>query len=426
MSGQAFTPDAALQVGASLLGGGRLDDAERLFEGMLQVDARHAGALHLLGVVRERQHREADAAVLFERAALTGGGTYDTCFSLGVALNALRRFDEALAWFVAAQAFRPDAFDAHWNECLIRLRAGDYARGFEKYEWRLRRHGTTLRSADADHPRWTGREPVDGRTVYLHAEQGYGDTIQFVRYIAPLQAMGARVIASVQAPLRRLVQESFPDAIVLAQQEVMVVPAFDLHAPMPSLPLCFGTTAGTVPADVPYLRVPATELEAWRGRLGPPERLRIGIAWAGNPAYPADRDRSMPLETLASLLPQGACCSALQRDLRPGDAAFLRARGVERPEEAFEDFADYAALVSQLDLVVSVDTAVAHLAGALGRPAWVLLPQVPDWRWIDGRTDTPWYPRTRAFSQRSAGVWSGALDEAARALAALAKERHGA
>ena len=374
MSGQAFTPDAALQVGASLLGGGRLDDAERLFQGVLQVDADHAGALHLLGVVRERQRREAEAAALFERAARTGGGTYDACFSLGVALNALRRFDEALAWFVAAQAFQPDAFDAHWNECLIRLRAGDYARGFEKYEWRLRRHGATLRSADADHPRWTGREPLEGRTIYVHAEQGYGDTIQFVRYIDLLLQRGARVVASVQPPLRALVQQSFPGATVLAQQETMVLPAFDLHAPLPSLPYCFGTTVDSVPSRTPYLRVPAAAVEAWRARVGGKGRPRIGLAWAGNPGYPNDHERSLAAGALAPLLQDGVTWVALQRDLRGGDEAFLAARGIARPVEAFEDFADYAAVVAGLDRVplravhgVGVDHGLGAVELDLGR-----------------------------------------------------------
>jgi len=421
MSGQALTPDAALAVGAALVSDGRLDDAERLFQGMLQVDAHHGGALHLLGVVRERQGCEAEAAAYRERAARSGGRSYDTCFSLGVALYALRRFDEALEWFVAAQAFRPDAVDAHWSECLIRLRAGDYALGFAKYEWRLRRHGAKLQSAGSDLKRWTGREPVDGRTVYLHAEQGYGDTLQFVRYVAPLQARGARVIVSVQAPLRRLVQESFPEATVFAQQEVMVLPSFDLHVPLPSLPLCFGTTADSVPADVPYLRIPLSVMEDWRDRLGPHDRLRVGIAWAGNPGYPNDHERSLPAAALAPLLQDGIRFFALQRELREGDDAVLRAHGVERPVEAFEDFVDYAALVANLDLVISVDTAVAHLAGALGRPAWVLLPFIPDWRWINGRDDTPWYPRTRAFRQGASGEWDVPVRDAARELAALAK-----
>jgi glutathione S-transferase len=271
-------------------------------------------------------------------------------------------------------------------------------------------------------PLWLGREPLAGRTILLHAEQGFGDTLQFVRYAKRVSDLGATVLLEVQAPLKRLLSDIEGIAQVLARGEPL--PRFDLHCPLMSLPLAFGTALSTIPADIPYLRAPADRVARWHARLGERRSLRVGIAWAGISLHKNNHQRSIALARFAALLAaSGIEFVNIQKDITPADAAALRGHAnLIQIGDELRDFADTAAVISLLDLVVSADTSVVHLAGALGRPVWVLLPFSPDFRWLLGREDSPWYPTARLFRQPRFGDWESVLarvrDELERLAAA--------
>ena len=246
-------------------------------------------------------------------------------------------------------------------------------------------------------PLWLGGAAIDGKTILLHSDQGMGDAIFFCRYVPMLAARGARVIVEVEEPLRELMSGLAGVSQCISKTEA--APDFDLHCPMSSLPLAFETRLETIPGATPYLGVPERSAE-WEARLGPHDRPRIGLAWSGNPRHSNDRNRSIALEALAPLFDLPARFVSLQTDVRPDDAVTLRAQSrMLDLGSTLTNFADTAALIARLDLVVSVDTSVAHLAGALGTPVWILLPFSPDWRWLLDRQDSPWYPTARLFRQ---------------------------
>ena len=243
----------------------------------------------------------------------------------------------------------------------------------------------------------------------LHAEQGLGDTIQFCRYAAHVAQLGARVVLEVQAPLVSLLSSLNGVAEVVARGDAL--PPFDLHCSLLSLPLAFKTTLADIPSAAGYLAAPSAKVGVWRERLGAPERPRIGLVWSGNANHKNDRNRSIALATLLAHLPRGADYVSLQKDVSADDAALMAANPqVRHFGEHLGDFADTAALASLMDLVISVDTSVAHLAGALGRPVWILLPVNPDWRWLLDREGTPWYDAATLYRQKAPGDWQGVLE----------------
>jgi tetratricopeptide (TPR) repeat protein len=327
----------------------------------------------------------------------------------GHILADLHRFDEALAAYADAAAIGPKHAEARFCESLVRLRLGQFAAGWRDYEWRWRQASWGERGRDFAQPLWLGEGPLAGKTILLHAEQGFGDMLQFARYVPLVARLGARILLEVQPPLKPLLSHLEGASCVLARGETL--PAFDLHCPLMSLPLAFGTEAGSIPGACPYIRAPADRVSAWQARLGTKRCLRVGIAWAGSAVHEHDRTRSMALEQFASLLSvPGIEFVSIQKDMSAADAAALRRHGNVRPiGSELGDFADTAAVISLLDLVIAVDTSVVHLAGALGRPVWVLVPFSPDFRWLLEREDSPWYPSARLFRQPRYGDWQRVL-----------------
>ena len=329
--------------------------------------------------------------------------------------NVLRdfgRLDEAAAAYRRALAIQADHPDAHKNLAILRLLQGDYDNGFLEYEWRWKCDNAQLRKFDR--PRWAGEDP-SGKTVFIYEEQGYGDVIQFSRYAKVLADRGAKAIIGCRPELARLMSCCHGVSQVVAAGQPM--PKFDLHCPLLSLPLFCGTKSlADVPAHVPYFDLRPEITQPWKDRLGPPTRRRIGLCWAGNPENRNDRYRSIPLEKLVPLASAG---SFEFHSLQLGPAAAERERvpapSLVNHEPALKDFADTAALIEQLDLVITVDTSVAHLAGALAKPTWLLLPTAPDWRWLLERTDSPWYPTARLF--RVTQDWDQLISQLASELA---------
>ena len=310
-----------------------------------------------------------------------------------------------------------------FNHAVCLLLAGDYKLGWPEYEHRWSLQSMARRRPRFHQPVWLGREDIAGRRILLHAEQGLGDTIQFCRYAPMVAALGATVILGVQPELRPLLADLPGVADVV--DRTAAPPVFEYCCPLMSLPYALGTTLDTVPADIPYLRAPAGHVVAWRERLSRKVGPRVGLVWSGNRDHRNDHNRSIPLAMLDPVLAQAPMWHCLQKDVRPEDVPALAMGGVIRfhgPELA--DFGDTAALVAAMDLVITVDTAVAHLAGALGRPVWLLLPYAPDWRWMLGRDTTPWYPTTRLFRQTEAGDWAPVLRRVADALSQFVADRN--
>jgi len=397
----------------------RLDEALADFDHALTTMPSRAEVHYNRANVLYTLKRFDDAIASYDRALTLLPDYAEAHANRGIALQDLKRFDEAIAAYIGARTVRPDFADAYYNEALCRLLTGDFRRGFEVYErrWESGQHRGFKR--DFVEPLWTGAEDIAGKTILLHAEQGFGDTIQFCRY-APLLAMrGARVVLEVQEPLRALMASLSGVAQIPSSGEAL--PDFDLHCPLLSLPRAFATDLGSVPNAVPYLHVANDAATRWGSRLGTAGRRKIGIAWSGRPTHKNDHNRSIALgDFLKIFAGVDAAIVSLQCEVRDADAAVLRERAdVMHFGEDLKDFADTAGLIESLDLVVAVDTSVVHLAGALGKPVWVLLPFMPDWRWLLDRDDSPWYPSVRLFRQDESRTWHNVF---ARVSAALRDE----
>lgn len=369
------------------------------------------------GMALRAMGRLDEALACFDRSAAINPAYVEAIVNRGIVLQDLTRYDDAFASYARAQQLQPDFAAAHWNEATLQLLTGDLGRGFAKAEWRTKVAGLELALPDFPQPLWLGETPLDGKTILVHADFGFGDTIHFCRYIPMLAARGARVIARVQASLKSLIGTM--DGVSLCISKADRLPAFDLHCPLSSLPLAFGTTLESIPSAPSYLRAP-TLPETWRARLGE-GKTTIGVVWSGNARHGNDHNRSIPLQMLQPLFDHDATFVSLQTELRPGDAEALQARSnVIAGGQFFGDFAETAAVIAALDLVITVDTSVAHLAGALGRPVWILLPLVPDWRWLLDREDSPWYPTARLFRQAADRQWQPVIARVNQALPAAA------
>jgi hypothetical protein len=340
-----------------------------------------------------------------------------------MSLTALARFGEAMAAYRQSLALDPNQPRAVWNLSLLQLLIGDFEAGWRGREARRNIPELMAGYPITDRPMWLGEEPIAGKTIVVCQTEGLGDGIHFVRYVPMLAERGARVILVVDAQLHPLLRRLTGVSECLVKSPQTVVPPFDFHVAIDSLPLAFGTRLDSIPAAKSYLPPPDAErIKAWEGRLGRRTRLRVGLVWSGNPHFGNDRNRSMPLRTLFPLLDVDADFVSLQKNPRGEDAEALR----ERPEIVdytadLSDFAETAALVWCLDLVISVDTSVVHLAAAMGRPVWLLVPFVPDWRWLLGRNDSPWYPTLRIFRQGETREYRSVIESVCAELAALVK-----
>jgi tetratricopeptide (TPR) repeat protein len=371
-----------------------------------------ANALRVLG-------REEDAIEAYGSALLSLPSHLPSWINLGQTLMALNRHGEALDAYRKALELAPDNADANFNEALALLTVGDYRRGFEKYEWRWKRTGMDAKPRFRQRP-WLGESPVAGKTVLLYAEQGLGDTIQFVRYAPELARAGARVVLEVQPELKELLARFDGVASVLGRGES--TPAFDLHCPLASLPLALKTEPSNVPGGIPYLRASEARMARWRERIEALLGPRVAIAWSGSADHFNDRNRSIALAQLEPLLAtRGVSFVSIQHEVRPTDAEQLAANaGMLHIGGELLDFSDTAAVLALCDLTISVDTSVVHLSAAMGRPTYLLVPFQPDWRWTAEGERSPWYPDVKLFRQPAPGDWNSVLMRVSEALAMLA------
>ena len=436
-------PEAQVNIGAALQGLGRLDEARAAYEAALAIQPEFPHALNNLATILRRQHRTEEAIAACRRAlalrpaypaalnnlgmALQDSGEYDAAIAafrealtllpgkmtylnnLAVVVKDAGRIDESIAILRLALTLHPDSPETRWNLGIALLMSGGLEHGWPQYERRWDVPGLQEARRHASVPAWDGRE-LHGKRILLWAEQGLGDTVQFVRYAGLVAQRGGRVVLQVQPELKQLLQ-GLPavEALVTTDDPS---PDVDVQCPLLSLGLIMGTTLATIPAAVPYLSADPRRVERWRVRLAAETgHLNVGLVWAGRSTHINDGNRSMPLAALAPLsqVPQARFFS-----LQKGKAAEQAPpAGLSLTDWTHEliDLADTAAFVSSLDLILTVDTSIAHLAGALGKRTLLLLPFAPDWRWMLGRCDSPWYPTMRLFRQPRFGDWGSVVNE---------------
>jgi hypothetical protein len=373
------------------------------------------------GAALQDLKRPAEALASYDKALAIRSDDVVALYNRGNALQDLKRHAEALASYDEAVAVEPNYVETYWDRSCLLLLLGDFERGWKEYERRWKTQQFLRMRQDFTQPLWLGQEPLEGRTILLHAEGGFGDTFQFVRYV-PLVAAISRttnVILEVQPPLKSLLSGIKGASLTIGHGER--VPRFNYHCPLLSLPLAFETRLETIPATIPYVAASEDRVAKWKKRLTNSETRRVGIAWAGNRAFKDDQTRSIGLTRLLPILSvTGVKFISIQKDLRPGDREILRNNSqVIHLGDAIEDFSDTAAIVSLLDLVISSETSIVHLAGAMGKPVWILLQFAADWRWLLDRTDSPWYPTARLFRQPKIDDWESVVQEVKYELARL-------
>ncbi|MBJ6801192.1 tetratricopeptide repeat protein [Geomonas sp. Red259] len=391
-----------------------LEDALALEQGVPEL---HEG----LGIVKQVLGDLNGARQSYHEALRLDPALVKARYNLGTTLKELGCFTEALAEFREAVRRSPGYADAHWNLAVLLLMTGQLPEGWREFSWRFQKSSQAPQRRWQEFPAWDG-EPLSGKTILLYGEQGAGDTLQFVRYAPLVAARGGRVLIEVQSPgLVPLVQTVAGVAAVYATSDNL--PPFELQASLMDLPGIFGTDLAGIPAQVSYLHADAARAAAYDAFFPSDGKLKVGLAWQGNPGHPNDHNRSLPTEKLAALAGlAGVSFYSLQLGAQGDLASILPATDLA-PE--ISDYADTAALASRLDLVLSADTSVAHLCGALGLPVWLLIPFVPDWRWLTDRDDSPWYPTMRLFRQSTPGDWEGVLHRVTKALTELVAQKNG-
>lgn len=406
---------AFFNLGVALQQKGFIDKAILYYEVAIGINQDFVEAHHNLGVAYNEKGLFDEAIVCFQRTVQLKTDHPGAYYNLGNALVAKGQFQEALQCYEKAIELLPDFADAHWAIALLKLRFGNFHEGWKGYEWRWKLKDI-IAERNFKQPRWDGSN-IAGKTILLHAEQGLGDTLQFIRYAPIVSRQGVRVIIECQKELVSLLQSVQGVDHVLAQDESL--PEFDIHCPLLSLPSLLNTTLENIPNEVPYIMASSSLVEKWKKKLLAEEHsMRIGLAWSGDQRLKFGQDRSCPLENFS---PLGEMDNIIFYSLQKGGPSrqvFTPPGKMRIIDYAIEldNFSETSALIQNLDLVISVDTAVAHLAGAIGKPVWVLLPFVADWRWMLERQDSPWYPTMKLFIQPSRGDWDSVIKVIAEEL----------
>lgn len=417
----ALKPDYAnawKNRGVTLRELGRFEEALRCYDQALALQPEDAAALNFRGNALHRMRRLEEAVASYDCALALRPDYAEAWYNRSIPLRELKRISAAIESCDRAIALQPEHADAHWHKAELLILSGDYVQGWPLFEWRWRSPRYSKAERNFDQRIWLGKEDIHGKTVLVNPDGGFGDTLHFCRYVPLLAQRGARVILEAQPGLVTLLRESFPTVEVLANGKPL--PAFDYYCPMMSLPAALATPVEEAPASLPYVRIPPQHQKRWASPGGIPAltspssedqiaplpqrtRPRIGLAWSGSPDHSNDRQRSMSAAEMAPLLSSGAEFHCLQKAIRAADRETVASLPIHTWEAKLEDFAHTAALTAEMDLVITVDTSVAHLAGALGKHVWVLLPYVPDMRWQADGEISHWYPATMRLLRQDAG-----------------------
>jgi Tfp pilus assembly protein PilF len=438
--------DTLLQQGIALQQKGKLNEAQTFFEKIITIDSNHFDALHLLGVVFA-QTQSFQLADEFLSKALTINPNHSACsnnrgnvlkelkrfeealssydkaisikpdnaeayFNRGIVLQELKRFEEALSSYDKAISIKPDYANAYWNSSLCHLLNGNLIKGWQRYEWRWHKEGGSMSASKRNFPQslWLGGEPLKDKTILIYFGQGFGDTIQFCRYVPLVAALGAKVIFEVQPQLLKLLSNLEGVSQIIARGDPL--PHFDYQCPLMSLPLAFKTELDTIPAPPQKVEPDKDKVIAWEKKLGEKKKLRVGIVWSGSTANIKGRHRSLPLSALIAHLPSDYDYVSLQKEICDADKLLLTEHHqIRQYSNDLKDFTDTAALIELMDVVISVDTSVAHLSATLGKSTWMMLPFAPDWRWLLDIDDSPWYSSVKLYRQEKTNDWHGVLEK---------------
>ena len=410
LSPRAQRINELLTTGVAHHQNGRLAEADLLYKKVRKTEPNNVVAIMLSGVLTFQLGQFELSLNLLSRAISLKPDFVEALNNRGSALLELKRFDEAMADYDKAISLKPDYADAHWNKSLQLLLRGEFASGWELYEWRWKRTQLSSPIREFEQPLWLGKEDLHGKTILLHWEQGLGDTIQFSRYVQEVANLGCKTILEVQKHLFELmkgiegVDELIPNGADL--------PPFDFYCPLMSLPLALGTTLETIPSPISYIKSTDDKLAKWSDRLRPKSKPRVGIVWSGSSVHKNDHNRSIAVEQILGAVPEGYHLVSLQKEVRENDLDVLeQSKQIQHFGAELDDFTDTAALCELMDVIVSVDTSVAHLAGAMGKPVNLLLPYDPDFRWLLNRGDSPWYPSITLFRQGPERLWEPVLME---------------
>ncbi|OHB77998.1 MAG: hypothetical protein A2Z25_11455 [Planctomycetes bacterium RBG_16_55_9] len=397
---------------------GRSAEAIECYRRALHIDPEYAEVYNNLGIALKEREQFAEAITSFEQALQREPDFTEAHYNLANSLRDEGRCAEAIESYLWALCLKPDYAEAHWNMSLTLLLGGNFIEGWKHYRWR--RNVDPKMPTDHNYPgksRWDGT-PLEGKRLFVHYEQGLGDNIQFVRYLPMVKALGGTVIFETPKPLMGLFQElAGIDELMEYRPDEQCRVKFDVYTSLLDMPNIFGTTVETIPADVPYIHADPAKTAHWRGKMAGPG-FKVGVVWAGSPIHGNDRYRSCKLEHFAPLAKiDGVRLYALQKGQAASQIAEMAGTiPIVTLSDEFEDFTDTAAAIENLDLVISVDTSVLHLAGALGKMTWALLPFTPEWRWMLSRPDSPWYPMMRLFRQKERSGWEPVFQRVAEEL----------
>jgi tetratricopeptide (TPR) repeat protein len=406
--------DAYSNKGNSLTALRRFDEAKDCFDRAMAINPRSAEAWTGRGNLLLDLNDYGGAGSAFDRALAINPKLSLAWLGRGNLLASCGRRDEALQSLVTAQEIEPGLAEAHFAEACCRLLFDDTRQGWEKYEWRWKTRAVRPHNRSFHMPLWLGEMAIADKTILLHAEQGFGDTIQFCRFVKNVAGLGAHVVLEVQEPLKSLLASLEGVERIIGRGEP--VPPYDFHCPLGSLPLALQISVEQLRPGA-YLSVPSDCAAPWHEHLRTTRAPRIGLAWAGNPKFRGDHNRSIGLERILPIVKEiDAQFVSLQKELGPGEEAVLSERGIMNCGPSLDSFRDTAALMTCLDLVISSDTSIVHLAGALGQKVWILLQHAADWRWLTDRSDSPWYANAKLFRQPSPGDWTSVVEHVIREL----------
>lgn len=394
----------------------RYDEALAGCDRAIALNPDYAEAWCSRGNVLSCLKRDDEALASYNRAIAINPDFAEAWFNRGlIFFKGLEHLDEMFVSYDRAITIKPDLSKAWWAKALAKLLIGEYQQGWQLYEWRWKTESLSPLLAIFPQPLWLGEQPLTNKTLLIHAEQGLGDYIQFIRYASLAQQQGANVILQVPIELMAIISTLKGQFTLINREQPL--PDFDYHCPVMSLPLAFKTRVETIPAEIPYLFSEPTKQAVWQQHLGEKSSYRVGLVWSGATIHRNDESRSIPLKQLESLLALPVEFHSLQKEIRPEDAAFMVQNGrIKNHQDLLHDFSDTAALIEAMDLVISVDTSVVHLAGALGKKVWVLLAYVPDFRWLLNREDSPWYPTATLFRQSLEGDWDTVINKVINAV----------
>jgi tetratricopeptide (TPR) repeat protein len=413
---------ALYNLGNLLYDARRYEEAVECFKSAIILQPGLNSAYNNIGLALVELGRHAEAIEYYRKAIRNDPSFADAYTHLGIALVAIRKCDEGVQAYQQALTIDPNSVDANWNLGLCLMLQGELASGWDQLEWRWKHESFAKRVRPYTQPYLDKGQNICGKTVFVYAEQGLGDTLHFCRYIPLLVRAGAKVKLEVQTSLISLLSqfEGVNDIFALGETNPG---QFDYHCSVLSLPRAFGTTLDSIPSNIPYLRSDARSKDKWAAQLGQKRKPRIGLVWSGNPEQADDKYRSMSFSKISALIDDRFEWISLQKDVRSDDSELLYGTKNILPwGSKLEDFSDTAGLIENLDLVISVCTSVAHLAGAMGKPLWVLLSYNAEWRWLLDRSESPWYPTARLFRQNSMQDWSNVIAEVGLQLSAMGRD----